>query len=237
MNCQTGLMSSKTPATWPELLSNERLTAVREERRRFANELHDVVSNHLNCATLLLTTARRSLPAGAARDLIDAAEKNVRGCWNDARRCAAGLGAYGLESHELASSLSEFAAALSAAAGITVTFATCGAAVPLTQETKLAFLRVAQEAATNAIRHGHASTVSVELVFGPDGAGIKVSDDGGGFDVSSASGGMGLSTMRDRARRVGAQLAILSRPGQGTQVVLILSAEAMNPREPETYLG
>jgi signal transduction histidine kinase len=237
MNCQAELMSSKTPATWSELLSDERLTAVREERRRFSNELHDVVSNHLNCATLLLTTARQSLPAGTARDLIDAAEKNVRGCWNDARRCAAGLRACSLESHDLASSLSDFAAALSAAAGIPVTFATSGAAVPLSEETNLAFLRVAQEAATNAIRHAHAGWVSVELGFGPDGAGIKVSDDGAGFDASCTPGGMGLSTMRDRARRIGAQLAILSRPRHGTQIVLTLPAEALAPQEPETYLG
>jgi signal transduction histidine kinase len=237
MNCQAELMSSKTPATWSELLSNERLAAVREERRRFSNELHDVVSNHLNCATLLLTTARQSLPAGTARDLIDAAEKNVRGCWNDARRCAAGLRASSLESHGLVDSLSDFAAALSTAAGIPVTFTTCGAAAPLSEEAQLAFLRVAQEAATNAVRHAHADCVAVELGFGPDGAGIKVSDEGAGFDVSCATGGMGLSTMRDRARRIGAQLSILSRPRRGTQIVLTLPAEAMNPAEPETYLG
>jgi signal transduction histidine kinase len=62
--------------------------------------------------------------------------------------------------------------------------------------------------------------VSVALTLSPAEAVLEVRDDGKGFDPDAGrtSGGLGLPGMADRARRVGGELTVQSRPGGGTTV-------------------
>jgi signal transduction histidine kinase len=106
-----------------------------------------------------------------------------------------------------------------------------------------AVYRVAQEALHNALRHGAPSLVEVELT-GRDGTVVlQISDNGNGFDPSpkakeggeavGASRRLGLASMRERARSVGGRLAVVSRLGGGTRVLLEIplnSAAATNAR-------
>lgn len=80
--------------------------------------------------------------------------------------------------------------------------------------------RIVREAVINAVRHGRPSSISV-LFDGDECPLLRVVDDGVGFDVAEAdrrSHGFGLVSMRERARSIGAQLAIRSLPGHGTTV-------------------
>ena len=146
--------------------------------------------------------------------------KGVRDYWTDARRCAKDLRPSGLADHELTAALADFARHLSIASRVNVTFAFSGNAVPISEDTKLALLRVTQEAATNAIRHARPTRVSIELHFAAEGVSVRVSDNGSGFDTADVPDGIGLSTMRARARQIGAELVIRSGPSHGTQVAL-----------------
>jgi signal transduction histidine kinase len=84
--------------------------------------------------------------------------------------------------------------------------------------------RIAQEAVSNAIRHGRATHVRIDLAYQPECVVLKVTDDGCGFvaeerDPAPAIGEhLGLLTMRERAARVRGRLAILSSPGNGTTI-------------------
>jgi signal transduction histidine kinase len=82
-------------------------------------------------------------------------------------------------------------------------------------------LRIAREAVTNALGHGDATEVSISLTGG-DAVVLRISDDGVGFvpgDVAPELGsGFGLTSMRQRAERVGGQLRVDSQPGRGTVV-------------------
>jgi signal transduction histidine kinase len=83
-----------------------------------------------------------------------------------------------------------------------------------------ALARIVSEAATNAARHGHASTVTVELTNG-NGYRLRVSDDGTGFDpveVTRTTRGFGMVSMRERAAALGADFAVVARPGSGATV-------------------
>ena len=222
MNAQAEVIPPRIPSPWSEILENERSKAVRQEHRRFSNELHDVVATHLNAATLFLASARLLVPCGEVKNLIDAAEKCVRDCWSDARRCAANLRPPMLEKDGLLGALSDFGARLADASGVSVTFGHAGSPVSLPEDVKLALLRTAQEAATNAVRHADPERISVELTFMTDGVGLQVVDDGCGFDTAIVSTGIGLLAMQDRARHVGGDLAVMSHPGRGTHVVLTI---------------
>jgi signal transduction histidine kinase len=88
-------------------------------------------------------------------------------------------------------------------------------------------LRIAQEALHNALRHAAAQRVAVRLAA-PDGRLLlEVADDGVGFepdDPQLRSKRLGLTSMEERAQRLGASLEIRSNPGTGTTVRLELPA-------------
>ena len=80
--------------------------------------------------------------------------------------------------------------------------------------------RITQEALTNVIHHAGVSQASVRLRLESPCASLEVEDSGCGFylDGSSRSGGFGLTGMAERARQIGWELEIQSRPGHGTLV-------------------
>jgi signal transduction histidine kinase len=84
-------------------------------------------------------------------------------------------------------------------------------------------LRIAQEALQNALRHGEAEHLEVQLDSGDGRVTLTVRDDGVGFDPSAPglrARRLGLTSMEERARSIGGTLAIGSRPGQGTTIRL-----------------
>jgi signal transduction histidine kinase len=84
-------------------------------------------------------------------------------------------------------------------------------------------LRIAQEALQNALRHAGASRVAVRLGARNGSLALEVSDDGSGFepgDPQLRSRRLGLTSMEERAQRLGGRLEIRSAPGAGTTVRL-----------------
>jgi two-component system, LuxR family, sensor kinase FixL len=79
--------------------------------------------------------------------------------------------------------------------------------------------RIAQEAITNAVKHGRAKGVLINLTDAGDSFELKVIDDGRGFGrTKTATTGMGLRIMKYRAAMLGATLSVHSTAGQGTMV-------------------
>jgi len=95
----------------------------------------------------------------------------------------------------------------------------------LPADVELAVFRVAQEALSNAVRHGAAPMVVryraregwVELEVDDSGAGLA----DGAAEMAEQTGHLGLLNMTQRAEAVGARLAIRRRPGGGTRVSFI----------------
>lgn len=84
-------------------------------------------------------------------------------------------------------------------------------------------LQIVREALSNALRHGHASQVRVELVDGDAGPVLTIADNGQGFSLAAANrSGHGLVNLEERAREIGGNLTVSSTPGQGTTVLLRL---------------
>jgi signal transduction histidine kinase len=81
-----------------------------------------------------------------------------------------------------------------------------------------ALLRITGEAVTNAARHSGCTTVRVILRWHRGRPLLQVNDAGVGFLPDSQSSGFGLSSMRERATNVGAELTVDSRLGSGTIV-------------------
>jgi signal transduction histidine kinase len=89
--------------------------------------------------------------------------------------------------------------------------------------------RIGREAIGNAFKHSNGSAVEVEIAYLAVEFRMRVSDDGDGIDAEIASlgrpGHWGIDSMRERARKIGAVLRILSRPTNGSSVELTIPLE------------
>jgi signal transduction histidine kinase len=95
----------------------------------------------------------------------------------------------------------------------------------LPHDLTLCLFRIVQEALQNAVRHGSARKVTVDLTGSPKGLTLMIVDDGVGFDVDAVSAkGLGLISMRERLEPLGGTLEIHSRPGAGTRLKAFVPA-------------
>ena len=84
-------------------------------------------------------------------------------------------------------------------------------------------MRISREAISNAVRHGSATEVLVQLSFDQDAVTLRVTDNGSGFESAPAQvvDHWGLATMRERAEQMGGRLRLVSSSGQGTEVEFV----------------
>jgi signal transduction histidine kinase len=101
--------------------------------------------------------------------------------------------------------------------------------------------RIAAEAVHNAVKHADASRLDLELSLSGARARLRVSDDGRGFDPRRSArrrpgdlrgGGLGLLSMRERAESIGGRLRLVSGPGRGTRVDVVLPVPGAPRRAP-----
>jgi signal transduction histidine kinase len=127
-----------------------------------------------------------------------------------------------LQGVDLAAALEAGARAWTAGLPVEVSVAVSGESRPIPQETEQQLLRIAQEAVANVTKHAGASRIEIQLQREPKRLRLRIVDDGRGFeerDAFAAHGGhFGLIGMRERAERLGGELHLASRPGEGTQV-------------------
>ena len=85
-------------------------------------------------------------------------------------------------------------------------------------------LRLTQEAITNAMRHSGGNQISVKLSVDSEILKLMIDDNGDGFDphISTLNRGFGLVSMQERAERIGGDLTILTKPGAGTKLHLLV---------------
>jgi signal transduction histidine kinase len=100
--------------------------------------------------------------------------------------------------------------------------------LPIDKE--IALYYIAQEALNNILRHGRAKAISVTLKQGRQNVILEIVDDGRGFDARKVDGGgLGLRNMKERALQINGKLKIISKPDQGTKVVVTVRREHPTP--------
>jgi NarL family two-component system sensor histidine kinase LiaS len=206
--------------------------AVLEERQRLARELHDTVSQELFALAMMLGATRIILPetSPAAREQLGRAEEVARRAQASMRGLIRALRPVELGSRGLAAALESLLDEVGERQGVT-TQLQVQLSDPLPASIEDALFRIAQEAVSNAVRHGQPTLIGVTLRRTGGDLTLAVADNGDGFDPAQITVHIGLGSMRERAAEIGGQLSIQSRPGAGCTVQLRLTGLAGPDRE------
>lgn len=206
---------------------NARLAERLAERERIARELHDTLLQGFHGLMMHFQAVAESIPKRSparpmmeeALDRADAVLIEGRDRVQDLRMQAAG---------GLANVLAAAAQRLKMDADV-VTITEEGAPRDLPPGVLEEVSRVGEEALANALRHAKATAIDIAIVYGPRQLRLAVTDNGVGLDDAVAEAGQrpghfGLVGMRERAAALRGDLAVLSRPGGGVEVVLLVPA-------------
>ncbi|MEH6407583.1 MAG: histidine kinase [Leeuwenhoekiella sp.] len=88
----------------------------------------------------------------------------------------------------------------------------------ITKNDRLVLFRIVQEFFTNVIKHAKADLLTVNFYFSPETINIDLNDNGIGFDIKTITQNSGLLNIESRAKLIGANLSILSKPKIGTSL-------------------
>jgi signal transduction histidine kinase len=85
-------------------------------------------------------------------------------------------------------------------------------------------LRIAQEAISNAVRHAKPTVIRVDVRWEPPNVVLEITDDGSGIanPQLASRDGFGLSNMRGRAEKLGAQFEVRTAASRGTSIIVLL---------------
>jgi signal transduction histidine kinase/ligand-binding sensor domain-containing protein len=203
-----------------------RLHLLLRERQRIARTLHDTFLQSLQSLVWRFDQVKGALPLEHQdRRLLDTTLAQANEVMAEGRHQILGLrpGAdEGLDLEaRLATALDALRARHAAAIDIAIDNPRSLALLPIVADEAY---HIANEALRNALYHSRATRLDVRLEYGAAAFVLRVADDGGGFDPALLAGGgrdghWGLTGMRERARAIGAALAI-DTGEQGTTVTL-----------------
>jgi two-component system, NarL family, sensor kinase len=195
----------------------ERLSQL-EERSRLSREIHDTLGHKLT-GTLMQVEATIRVMEGdpdTGRQLLQAVRDNLNQGVETLRQTVRNMkpGDYAGRILSIRQMLTDFANST----GIEIGFSVSGNPFKLMPSADITLYRNAQEAVTNAVRHGNSKHIQVELAFLEKEVVLTVQDDGTG--CQSMKKGMGISGMEERVELLGGRLEIASH--QGFQVKTVI---------------
>ncbi|MGA9999424.1 MAG: histidine kinase [Candidatus Acidiferrales bacterium] len=201
-------------------LSGQLIHAEEQERRRIASELHDDFSQRLALLSLGLENVKEATPAslGQVHSQLHDLVKSTSEFSADLHTLSHRLHSSTLESLGLVPAVAALCKEFSANQGICVAFTADGIPRSVRPDTALCVFRIVQEGLRNLKKHSGAKEAKVALRMEHDRLKVFVCDEGRGFDLSGLrrNEGLGVRSMEERARALGGDFEIRSKPGKGT---------------------
>ncbi len=218
----TGVSAIMQDISERKRLEAEILQVSEYEQRRIAADLHDGVGQQLGGIAFLSDVLKKNLAEKASSEAETAAKisKLLTVAMAQTRGLARGLHPVAPEANGLMSALEDLAARVTDQFKVSCRFE-CPRPVLIEDNNVATHLyRIAQEATTNAIKHGRAQRIEIRLSSVPERITLAVSDDGVGIKSGERrQKGMGLRIMNHRASMIGGTVVVQKQRGGGTEVV------------------
>jgi signal transduction histidine kinase len=207
-----------------------RLEARHEERERIARDLHDTLLQSVQGLILKLDAiAKTATSAEQARGAIEATLDRADQVLAEARDRVRSLRGAVAVIGDLTAAFQQVAQEASRDGGPSFRTVVEGRPLPLHPTVLEESFSIGREALLNALAHSGGLHVELEIAYDSRRFRLRVRDDGRGIDPDILKMGgrtdhWGLQGMRERAKRIGAELELWSRPGAGTEVELTIPA-------------
>jgi signal transduction histidine kinase len=202
-------------------LEQEILAISEREQTKIGRELHDSLGQQLTGIAIMAKVLQQRLETYTPEDAARAGElvKLISRAIEETRQLSRGLHPVALDENGLMSALQSMALATEGLPGVTCVFE-CDQPVPVRNASMAVHLyRIAQEAVSNAIRHGQAKRIAISLTSTHSRATLSIVNDGRRFPKRlPRTRGMGLQVMGYRAEVIGGILNVRQGPIGGTQV-------------------
>ena len=210
-----------------EILSEARVQAQEEERRRIAREIHDGLGQMLTAIKFNVEILEDNVGVSEEeRKRIQDIKGLLDNVMTEAREISYNLMPSVLVDFGLASALQLLTEEVSRRNNLTVAFHSWGFTERLDPPLEIGLYRIAQEALNNVVKHAHAKEVAVQIVRDETNIRLTIEDDGEGFELRNLSvtragkRGMGLPSMRERVLSFNGTLSIDSTPLHGTEIAV-----------------
>ncbi|MBP7053400.1 MAG: PAS domain-containing protein [Phycisphaerae bacterium] len=202
-------------------LEKEILGIIEREQTHIGRELHDSLGQQLTGIAIMSKVLEQRLVSRLPEEAARAAElaRLTSRAIEETRQLSRGLHPVTLDENGLMAALQSLAASTETVSGVACTFQ-CDRPV-LVRDASVAvhLYRIAQEAVSNAIRHGKARHIAISLAADHSRATLSIINDGRRFPKRPAKKkGMGLQAMGYRAEVIGGILSITQGPAGGTRV-------------------
>jgi PAS domain S-box-containing protein len=216
-------------------LEKEVLEIATREQRRIGHAIHDTIGQELTALNLLADSLIAKLARRASPDAVIAGKlaTGLQRVIGQIRGIARGLVPVEVDSQGLLAALAALATRISESSGVICTLDR-GGHLPEVDDNHTAthLFHIAQEAVTNALRHGRPSHITLALSEVDGAVTLRIQDDGVGFPGEAAEGnGMGLKIMHYRAGLINGRLTVGPASPRGTAVTCKLFKGASH--EPE----
>jgi signal transduction histidine kinase len=206
-----------------------RAAARQEERNRLARDLHDSIKQQIFVIQTAAATAQARFGGDEAgtRQALDQVRDSAREAMAEMEAMLDQMTAAPLENVGLVEAIRKQCEAFAFRTGASVDFqpGELPRSESLPAGAHEAFLRVTQEALSNAARHARATKLRVSLGTALDNLRLSIEDDGAGFDTNRAPRGQGIGNIRTRADEFGGTFELASHPGRGTTIVFSIPYE------------
>ena len=202
----------------------ERYDLILSERSRIARELHDTLIQGFSGITMGLQALASRIRGTQERETLEDLIQDAATCLRETRQSVAGLRAAAGPASSLAEAIRRAVNEIAETKDVRLKLSLEEVDHRFPPEVEYNLLRIASEAVTNAVKHSGASTIEVTLRGGSDAVQLSIRDDGAGMVSGSGpgSGHYGLIGMKERATQIGANLELVSQPGGGTAVTVLL---------------
>jgi signal transduction histidine kinase len=210
-------------------LSDYLIKAQEKERSRVASELHDDFSQRVALLAFGLQNAAETPPDSpdALKQTLDEFRQSVCELGDDLHSLSHQLHSSTLDTLGLVTGLSSLCRDFGARQGIEIDFASEDIPRTVRPEVSLCLFRIVQEGLQNMKKHSGAKKARVSLRNFGGKLFLSLCDEGIGFDANTLEKpGLGILSMRGRARLLGGDFEVHSKPGKGTRI------EAWVPLEP-----
>jgi signal transduction histidine kinase len=204
---------------WRAIRHAEFGRAVAEERARVAREIHDGLAQYL----FAVSTHAAMLESGAdPKRTLAQLKEAAAAAQQEARFAVLALSSAG-GSAPFDSALRRYVDFLTADGELEVDLEIQNG-IRLAPDEQIEVFRIVQEGLANARKHAHARRAEVRIEERAGERFVTVVDDGSGFDEDGIAPGQGLKNMRARADSIGGGFRLVSTPGRGTALEVVLRA-------------